>query len=531
MRILFCRFSGRLTRRVRGFGVTIATTPLPFRTGSISAWSLGRIVRVASLGMPLEISGSGPYIQLVGRTLRGDRPARSFRNQQPLLATGPAHKMRRVANAQQSEALATHDSSAVEDLATRPETFTLSADHRWIERCVRGRDGKVHVTHFALIAQPRKHVLLDSDLANLADAAFLRSTVWPNVHPKASRVRLVDMFSGCGLMTLGVWEACRAIGSRLDPRFALDMDASALAVYSANFPDALTSRQQIEELIDGELGADPTAAELGFLSRVGGVDILVGGPPCQGHSDLNNHTRRDDPKNALYARMARVAELLKPAHVIIENVSAVLHDRGRVVDKTVAWLRRIGYNVDHTIAEIGPLGVPQLRRRHVLVASRTCQFDINRALQRYDRGSRPLGWAIKDLQSKRSEAVFDTTGKASEVNRRRIEYLFRYNRHDLPDSKRPDCHRLKDHSYKSVYGRMYWDRPAQTITSGFISMGQGRYVHPRKHRTITPHEAARIQFVPDFFSFGSTRRTALAQMIGNGVPPKLTYVLALELLR
>ena len=97
---------------------------------------------------------------------------------------------------------------------------------------------------------------------------------------------------------------------------------------------------------------------------------------------------------------------------------------------------------------------------------------------------------------------------------------------------RPDCHRLKEHSYKSVYGRMYWEQPAQTITSGFTSMGQGRFVHPKAKRTITPHEAARLQFIPDFFSFGDTiRRTSLAEIIGNAVPTKLTYVLALELLR
>jgi DNA (cytosine-5)-methyltransferase 1 len=79
---------------------------------------------------------------------------------------------------------------------------------------------------------------------------------------------------------------------------------------------------------------------------------------------------------------------------------------------------------------------------------------------------------------------------------------------------------------------MYWEKPAQTITSGFTSMGQGRFVHPKEQRTLTPHEAARLQFIPDFFRFDeSIGRTALAEMIGNAVPPKLTYVIGLELLR
>jgi len=79
---------------------------------------------------------------------------------------------------------------------------------------------------------------------------------------------------------------------------------------------------------------------------------------------------------------------------------------------------------------------------------------------------------------------------------------------------------------------MHWDQPAQTITSGFTCTGQGRFAHPREPRTITPHEAARLQLIPDFFSFSSDlRRGALCEMIGNAVPAKLAYVLALELLR
>src|SRR5262244_3824755 len=95
--------------------------------------------------------------------------------------------------------------------------------------------------------------------------------------------------------------------------------------------------------------------------------------------------------------------------------------------------------------------------------------------------------------------VFDQTGTPTPVNRERIEYLFAHKLYELPDDMRPDYHRLKAHSYKSVCGGTYPDTPAQTITSGFLSMEQGRYVVPSQRRTITPHEAARLQFIPDFF--------------------------------
>lgn len=80
-----------------------------------------------------------------------------------------------------------------------------------------------------------------------------------------------------------------------------------------------------------------------------------------------------------------------------------------------------------------------------------------------------------------------------------------------------------------MYGRLRYDAPAQTITGGFVSPGQGRFVHPSQERTLTPHEAARLQFFPDFFDFSAAQtRTGLAQMIGNAVPMTLAYVFCLE---
>ena len=107
-----------------------------------------------------------------------------------------------------------------------------------------------------------------------------------------------------------------------------------------------------------------------------------------------------------------------------------------------------------------------------------------------------------------------------------MAWLFEHGEHNLPNPERPTCHRT-EHSYRSMYGRLWWDEPAQTITSGFGSMGQGRYVHPLRQRTLTPHEAARLQFLPDFMAFDlvKTTRSALATMIGNAAPPMLTIAI------
>lgn len=411
-----------------------------------------------------------------------------------------------------------------------PETFNTSPKGRWIERVIALRDGTCVRTRIS--AADRLSDVSDSALASRFDRAFLMAGTRPTTPLHAREIRIVDLFSGCGAMSLGIWEACRAVGARAVPVMALDSNETALRVYEANFPGVWAISKPIESVLDGALGSQPTVTERAVIARLGRVDVLVGGPPCQGHSNLNNYTRRADPKNRLYDRMARLAELVAPTHVIIENVPAVRHDKGKVVDRTLAHLRRLNYRVDDAVVEAVALGVPQRRRRHFVVASQALQPDISGTVAAFSRPARDVNWAIGDLCHFSGDTPFDRPSTPSALNRQRIDYLFTRNLFDLPNQMRPDCHRLAVHSYKSVYGRLRGDTPAQTITSGFLSMGQGRHVHPTQRRTVTPHEAARLQFIPDFFDFRSAQgRTALAEMIGNAVPSKLAYVLSVELLR
>jgi DNA (cytosine-5)-methyltransferase 1 len=363
------------------------------------------------------------------------------------------------------------------------------------------------------------------------DLAWLRSPTRPRHDARRGRVTAVDLFSGCGGLSLGVWEACRALGLELEVVLAADMDGSALDVLERNLPLRQRHSDRLEAVIDGAVSSTVTAAERRFVSGLGDVDILLAGPPCQGHSDLNNHTRRNDPRNALFLRAARFAELVRPRHVIIENVPGVVHDAGNVVSQTWSILQRLGYRVAGGVLKADQFGVPQRRRRFFTVASLDCEPRLDVLIPRYGTAPRSFLWACEDLLAQEPDPPFDSPATHSDENRRRIEFLFEHDLFDLPDAERPECHRDKRHSYRSVYGRMHPDVPAQTITAGFGSTGQGRFVHPLTPRTITPHEAARLQFFPDFFSFDGVGRSALQRMIGNAVPPKLAYVLALELLR
>lgn len=337
-------------------------------------------------------------------------------------------------------------------------------------------------------------------------------------------------------MTLGLAQAAWEEGYGVDVRLALDSDAAAVAVYKSNFSSTGVVQSSVERMFDGSLGAQPTVAERELRRRVGAVDALVGGPPCQGNSDLNNHTRREDPRNGLYLCMARAAEILRPKLVVIENVPAVRHERSGVVRRVRDALEALRYEVADAVIGMSALGVPQRRNRHLLVASTTTKVasEVLAAVRNGRVRDRSVGWAISDLLSRAGAAGngFDSPSRSTSRNLRRIAWLFENHAFVLADDQRPDCHRLKRHSYKSVYGRMQWDKPAPTITTGFGSMGQGCYVHPKRRRTITPHEAARLQTFPDFFRFDVVeKRTAWARLIGNAVPPLLMLTVGRAWLR
>ncbi|OJT18283.1 hypothetical protein BO221_40030 [Archangium sp. Cb G35] len=377
----------------------------------------------------------------------------------------------------------------------------------------------------------------DLDQIDGGDAAFLRSRARPLPLGGTQRLRLVDLFAGSGGLSLGVMEACRAINAKLEVRLAMELDERVRAVYDLNFTSQIEhNRGDVLSRFGLVPGMPLSTAEQETRREVGKVDILVGGPPCQGHSDLNNHTRRHDKKNELYMVMVRAAEVLEPRYVLIENVQGVRRDHGAVLIRATEWLRdNLGYKVAHRLVRMVDIGVPQKRIRHILVAYRG---EERQGLLDFPPIEKPrtLQWAIKDLQKKKfsEQSIFDTPARLSPANEQRAKYLLENpDTYDLPNHLRPKCHRDNpSHRYKAMYGKLKWHEPAHTITTGFGSPGQGRYFHPEELRTLTPHEAARVQFFPDWFDFGpNSNRGLLAHCIGNAVPPKLAFSVLVRLLR
>ena len=362
-------------------------------------------------------------------------------------------------------------------------------------------------------------------------------------HRRNGRLKYIDLFCASGGLSLGLEEAAGAVGLRTTSLLGMDLDRRALEVYEANHHPTFTSSASIAEAVDFHLTqgdvtdtqfvGSPMLLTPELAGSVGEVDVVLAGPPCQGHSSLNNATRHDDVRNKLYAFPAAIAIALGARAVVIENVPGVKRDRGSIFQRTEALLKNNGFAVDGLVIKAEQLGWPQTRHRYFLVAVKGGRREaLHEVVDALSAEPRSVGWAIGDLLDVGAGSILDETPTLSEDNQRRIEWLHSNDAYDLDDSERPDCHRTKEHSYRSSYGRMRWDRPSGTLTTGFLTPGRGRFVHPLRPRVLTPREAARIQGFPDsYFAAalpgGPFKRTELAKWIGDAVPAPLGFAACL----
>jgi len=367
---------------------------------------------------------------------------------------------------------------------------------------------------------------------------------WDDV--TAPPLRVVDLFCGSGGFGLGTAVAARCFGKRAVFGAIADADKAATEVHSRSLPVRNVLNDSVSLMIDHSVDYRGTFAEFDYppeilnemlAAEVGKTDLLIAGPPCQGHSNLNNHTRRDDPRNDLFISTVAIAIALGTPAVVIENVPSVTRSHGDVVEIATLLFKNEGYAVADGVIRMDAIGGWQTRARYFMVAIKGGDEEaLKTSLSQwtsaagkrpaFERAPLPSLWAIEDLLEMESADTFDSAPIPGEENARRIAYLFDNGEYDLPNSERPDCHK-EGTTYKSVYGRMHETKPAPTITTGIGTPGQGRFIHPTKPRMITPHEAARFQSFPDGYGFrskGDVPRKLLAKWIGDAVPPFLGAV-------
>lgn len=390
----------------------------------------------------------------------------------------------------------------------------------------------------------------DDPASTIWARAALRAGPMTSQGRKTGRISVADLFSGAGGLALGTRWAIKALGYRAKGALAVDVDADAVDVNQYNNLVARTYVGSVRDLFSphalersGTPRHLPSIASLLDESRwLEGLqaDVLIGGPPCQGHSSFNNHTRGRDDRNQLYFWMAAAAHALKAKIVVIENVATVMSDAGDVVGMTHDKLAQLGYVVIfNDILRADRMGVAQTRKRHFTIAVHEDFLGPHAEvaaswLSEMSLPGIPIMQVLSDLADGDPANSYDTPSSLSADNQARIDYLFENDIYELPDLERPVSHQ-QGNSYPSVYGRLRPDQPAGTLTTGFLSPGRGRFIHPTKRRTLTLHEGARIQGFPDRFKFMGASgavpsRTAIARMIGDAVPPPMAFNVVLAAL-
>jgi DNA (cytosine-5)-methyltransferase 1 len=361
----------------------------------------------------------------------------------------------------------------------------------------------------------------------------------------------LDLFCGCGGFSLGL-ERAGFIGLA-----AIDFNTEAIQVFRANF-------LKIPHILEKDLTTF-SPADLAALIGINQVDLIVGGPPCQGFStarqvDGANHGARlmHDPRRHLYKEFLRHVEHFQPKVFIMENVLGIRSaSGGQYFTQVQAEARKLGYRVHAQVEECVKLGVPQKRRRQLFVGTRDDlpgYFHPKLKLPARAIPDATLWEAIGDLPPLKAgegdeQREYDTKRRFNKSTPRSLRYLLEVM--EVEKAKLLTAHRARPHSerdlgdflklkegensgeamrrgiefdfpydkttFKDRYTRQHRNRPCSTIVAHLAKDGL-MFIHPTQNRTLTPREAARVQSFPDWFKF-PVARTHQYRMIGNAVPP------------
>lgn len=337
----------------------------------------------------------------------------------------------------------------------------------------------------------------------------------PSRHATRAKTLLaIDLFSGCGGLTEGLKQAgFTVIG-------AVEIDKGASASYSLNHRSTTVWRKDIRMVT-------ATAVMHRLHIVPGQLDLLAGCPPCQGFSRIGKHNRQNDPRNDLVLEFLRFTRILRPRSVMLENVPGLLNDpRFKIL---VRELRRLGYNLDYGIRNAKHYGVPQRRKRLILLGCLNKRVKLAKESKSIKTVRDTIGRI--DLLAP-NDKLHNLPETRTSKTRRIIENIPTDggSRSSLPADLSLSCH-AKLNGFHDVYGRMKWDDVAPTLTTGCFNPSKGRFLHPERNRAITMREAALLQSFPLKYRFSGKSKIAIAEQIGNALPPEFIRRQAQQLIR
>ncbi len=346
--------------------------------------------------------------------------------------------------------------------------------------------------------------------------------------------RILDLFCGAGGMSYGMHQ-----NEHFTTKVALDINEKLAQTFRNNIPDA--------ELVIGDIRDNAIKKRIVDLSIKNKVNMIVGGPPCQGFSLKGKKMGLDDPRNFLFIEYLHLVRDIKPEVFVIENVKSLMStSNGWFKNQIVNEIEKMGYKVSVGIIKASDYGVPQNRERVIFLCSRNKLINLPKPINKSQVTVRD---AIEDLAYLNSnEGAFEQSYelKANSEYQKQMRknsdklYNHKASNHSkvaieklsmIPPEKGKEYlpkELLGKQKFSSTWGRLVWDEPSPTIDTRFDAASNGKNNHPFLNRSITPREAARLQSFDDNFIFYGNKVDIRTQ-IGNAVPPLMAKAIADEI--
>lgn len=319
------------------------------------------------------------------------------------------------------------------------------------------------------------------------------------------KLKYIDLFSGAGGFSLGFDK----IG--FHNVFSVDIEPSFCETYNHNFPR--------HNLIQHDI-CDITDSELKYLKEHHEIDVVIGGPPCQGFSIAGNIGRKfiEDSRNRLFKEFVRVVKVVAPTYFVMENVARLYnHNKGNTRKEIISDFENLGYNVECKILNSADYGVPQVRKRVIFIGTLNSQKILfpKKEIEKHVTVKEALSSYPKLESSQESKIPNHIAMSHSEQMLHKMSFVSDGgDRNEIPEQIRPKSGDVRKYiKYSS-------NKPSVTVTGDMRKI-----FHYEQNRALTVRELAKLQSFPDDFEFKGTK-ISQQQQVGNSVPPKMAEAIA-----